>query len=542
MHRRRLLLAAALTAGLAAPAPAAAALEGMPTPVYGELQTPWDIQPAPDGRIFITERVANRVRVILPSGALRDEPVYRSGGLVFGLELHPDFATNRFVYLYERYADAGTVKTRIVRLKDDGSSLVLDGVVFAGIPSNDFHDGGRMAFGPDGNLYVTTGDLHNRDLPRDRTKLNGKILRFEAPGGAGDGAPAADNPFIADGGNARYVWSLGHRHSQGLAFDAQGRLWSSEHGPSGETHLPEAKRRSHDELNLIERGGDYGWPDVVGYDTTTGRGLQPFTIAPKVISGTTADTTWAPADLTLGQDGILYAPALSGKHLRVFETSGENVTDHYPLFETTYGRLRAAASRNGALLLSDDPPAPNGTTPPSTARILCVPFAGRVTPGNPCPKQPTTTTPTPDAQPDATPGGDGSASTTTTTTDPLPGTPALGPQTSVAQQTPILADRIAPRAAVRAGRSQRALRTGRVTLVASCDEACSLTLSGTVAGRRLVAVRRRAAARTSVRMTVRVPASLRRTLSRGRVATLRLRAADAAGNARTRTVRVRLTR
>jgi glucose/arabinose dehydrogenase len=160
----------------------------------------------------------------------------------------------------------------VLRLKKaaGGEQFAFDAEIFDGIPSGDpaNHDGGRIAFGPDGKLYVTTGDQHQPSRPQDLGSLNGKILRLNAPGDGTDGTPPGDNPFVGDARpNARVVWSYGHRHPQGLAWDEQGRLWETEHGPSGESHAPVGAKSGRDELNLVVKGGNYGWPLVAGDQT-----------------------------------------------------------------------------------------------------------------------------------------------------------------------------------------------------------------------------------------------------------------------------------
>jgi glucose/arabinose dehydrogenase len=184
-------------------------------------------------------------------------------------------------------------------------------VILADIPGAQFHDGGRMAFGPDGLLYITTGDAGNGANAQDRNSLAGKILRLKD-----DGSIPSDNPF----------GTLGHRNPQGLAWDDAGRLWATEHGRSG-------ARSGFDEINLIEAGKNYGWPDSEGDETADG------VIAPVRHSG--ASATWAPAGAAFF-DGSIFFTGLRGEALyeaRLHEREIESFTAH---FAGEFGRLRAA--------------------------------------------------------------------------------------------------------------------------------------------------------------------------------------------------------
>jgi len=362
---------------VALPVPAHAGLSGTPETVASGLATPWEVVLMPDGRTLVTER-PGRVRLIEANGTLRAAPAYADTAVkkFLGMALHPNYAANRFVYLYVSYgASASPNANRVIRLVDDGTNLTSPQTIFqGGIKSDGNHDGGRIKFGPDGKLYVTTGDVHNPALPQDLDSLNGKILRLEAPGGPGDGAAPADNPFNAAGElrPRRFVWSYGHRHPQGIDWDASGRMWETEHGPSGESYSGQTPGSGgHDEINRIEPGGDYGWPTIIGDQTAPGMRT------PVVHSGPAP--AWAPGGLAFGPDGRLYAPLLAGERLLDFGVSCDSVTDRIERYAGSggFGRMRAATAGAGHLWLTTH----NGGS--SGDRVLRVAFDGATPPAAP---------------------------------------------------------------------------------------------------------------------------------------------------------------
>ena len=338
---------------------ASAGITGEPRVIASGLEFPWEVVLVPDGRILLTER-PGRIRVIEANGALRAAPAYESvGGKFLGLALHPNYASNRFVYLYSTYPSGGGWTNRIQRFVDNGTTLTFSKTVLDGIPGENNHDGGRIRFGPDGKLYATTGDVHDPSLPQNLDSLAGKILRLNAPGNSADGSAPGDNPFPG-ATNRRYVWSYGHRHPQGIAWDAAGLLWETEHGPSGESHA--GGRYCRDEVNLIVPGGNYGWPVIMGTERQAGMRT------PVVYSGD--DVVWAPAGASFGPDGQFYFSNLAGKHLRELTLSGTLVTAHAVHFDGRFGRLRAAVYGGGHLYFSTSN---NG----SDEKVLRVPVTGK---------------------------------------------------------------------------------------------------------------------------------------------------------------------
>ena len=218
------------------------------------LEAPWSLVFLPDGRALVSER-PGRIRLI-DGGALEPRPVAeidvaQSGeaGLM-GLALHPRYPADPYVYaMYTQDSPTGRTN-RVVRLRFDGARASFDRAVVDGIPGGRNHDGGRIAFGPDGMLYVGTGETFQRELSQMPDNLGGKILRVTPEGEPAPGNPRPDSP----------VYSLGHRNVQGFAWHPDsGELFASEHGPAGEDGLS-----AHDEVNVIAKGGNYGWPLVVG--------------------------------------------------------------------------------------------------------------------------------------------------------------------------------------------------------------------------------------------------------------------------------------
>ena len=280
------------------------------------LSVPWAVAFLPDDSLLITERPGTlahierdgRIERIEVPGVQADG----EGGLL-GLVLHPRFAENGFIYLYLTHEVGERTQNRVVRYHYEGSALTGETVILDGILGARYHDGGRIAFGPDGYLYITTGDAGDEANAQDRDSLAGKILRV-----ADAGSIPADNPF----GTA--VYSYGHRNPQGLAWDAAGQLWSTEHGRSG-------LRSGYDELNRIVAGGNYGWPEIQGDE------VQDGMLAPAAHSG--ASTTWAPASLVY-HNGTLYWGGLRGEALYAARIEGEDVGEVVPHFSGVYGRIR----------------------------------------------------------------------------------------------------------------------------------------------------------------------------------------------------------
>ncbi|MCH8741772.1 PQQ-dependent sugar dehydrogenase [Patescibacteria group bacterium] len=297
------------------------------------LEAPWDLDFWED-RIFVTER-AGRIRVI-ENGEFLPDPyfildVYTGGqetGLL-GIALHPDFSRNRFVYIYYTYVgEDGLVWNRVLKLVDRGDYAEISEVILDGIPGTSIHNGGRMKFGPDEKLYITTGDAGREHLVQDLNSLAGKILRINP-----DGTVPEDNPFPDSP-----VWSYGHRNPQGLAWSPTGDLWATEHGP--DPNDMRGRGPGRDEVNLIKPGANYGWPEVAG------KAGEPEYVDPILSSG---EKPWAPSGASFWR-GELYFTALGftpgegrrALHRVTFDSDYRSVKEHDFLLENEFGRLRTA--------------------------------------------------------------------------------------------------------------------------------------------------------------------------------------------------------
>jgi PQQ-dependent dehydrogenase (s-GDH family) len=216
------------------------------------LETIWELIWGPDDYLWVTEREGKVQRINPETGQkelvldITTEVITGSERGLMGMALSPTFGKDGLVYLSYTYQSNGTI-VKIVRYKYNGLELIEPIVILDNIPGASNHDGCRLAFGDDGKLYITTGDARNTSLAQDLTSLNGKVLRVNP-----DGTIPEDNPYYAMSSRRNEIWSYGHRNPQGLVFN-NGILYSSEHGPS-----------TNDEMNIIEKDRNYGWPDVEG--------------------------------------------------------------------------------------------------------------------------------------------------------------------------------------------------------------------------------------------------------------------------------------
>jgi glucose/arabinose dehydrogenase len=227
-----------------------------------------------------------------------------------GLVLHPNFAENHQLYVYHTYSNGSAVFNKVLVLTERNNKIIESKVIIDGIPAADRNDGGRIKFGPDGKLYIATGDARQQELAQNARSLAGKILRVNP-----DGSIPEDNPF-----EGSPVYSYGHRNIQGLAWHpVTGELYASEHGSEG-----------NDEINLIKAGGNYGWPVE---ECSGGRFEKPVVCFNPAVAP--AGMAFAYSD-RLGYRSDILLATLKAQHLRLVDLE----TDTQSNIMTGYGRLR----------------------------------------------------------------------------------------------------------------------------------------------------------------------------------------------------------
>jgi glucose/arabinose dehydrogenase len=266
------------------------------------LVIPWSIDWISDKTILFTERNGN-LRII-EEGQLLEKPLLSidvggvEGGLL-GMAVDPNYVENKYIYLYYTNSNFLSTTNKLVRYQLLDGQVIEDKILLDGIPGGPFHDGGRIKFGPDWKLYITTGEAGNPGLAQDPNSLGGKILRINS-----DGTIPKDNPW-----KNSPVYSIGHRNPQGIDWDSSGNLVATEHGPSGWRGI------AHDEVNIITPGANYGWPDIIGDETA--EGLQNPILH-------TGDDTWAPSGAKFYYEdkipqwtGKYFVATLRGNHLHM---------------------------------------------------------------------------------------------------------------------------------------------------------------------------------------------------------------------------------
>nr|WP_263312817.1 PQQ-dependent sugar dehydrogenase [Mammaliicoccus sp. Marseille-Q6498] len=287
--------------------------------VAKDIDTPWSIEKAGDV-FYLTERPGKIVKIEGKKQTEQkvnlDETVSTAdeAGLL-GFVLAPDFKDSKEAFAYYTYENDEGQFNRIVKLKLVGNSWNEAEVLLDHIPSGPYHDGGRLKIGPDNKLYATAGDASNEQNAQNKDSLGGKILRLNL-----DGSKPRDNAF-----SNSYVYSYGHRNPQGLVWTNKDEMYASEHG-----------NQANDEINEINKGKNYGWPEIEGNEEKSGMESPLFT------SG--SDDTWAPSGLAY-KDGMIYSAALRGEAVIRFDIKNNEMKKVI----TDYGRIRDVYIENDDL-------------------------------------------------------------------------------------------------------------------------------------------------------------------------------------------------
>lgn len=316
------------------------------------LSVPWGIAFLPDGSALVTERDSGRVLhltgagrdwKVTPAGRLAVSPTPGGESGLLGVAVSPSYRKDHRVFFYATTDQ----DNRIVRARFDNNRIDHQRKVLSGIPRGAIHDGGRLAFGPDGYLYASTGETGTSGLAQDPDSLGGKILRITQSGRPAPGNPDPDSP----------VWTLGHRNVQGLAFTPDGQLWASEFGA-----------HTWDELNRIVKGGNYGWPLVEGRAEGSSGSHSGFRNPAVVWSTDKASPSGLAYDA-----GALWLGALRGERLWRVPVHGTRVGKTQDYFVGVYGRMRTVVTApDGNLWLTTSNRDGRGSPRPEDDRILLV--------------------------------------------------------------------------------------------------------------------------------------------------------------------------
>jgi glucose/arabinose dehydrogenase len=314
------------------------------TVVQSGLQIPWDLAFAPDGRMLVTERKGDiRVYASRAPGAALLSTTRVSGVRAEGeagllsIELDPAFASNGLFYVCVSVTDEGEWRNQVRRYRLSGNTPVFDSyVIRRGMGANSNHNGCRIRFGPDGKLWVTMGDRGSPSLAQDPNSLNGKVLRVNS-----DGSIPEDNPIMAGAAGRTAVYTMGNRNPQGLAFQpGTGAAFEIEHGDS-----------THDEINILFAGANFGYPNVRGPDGPGGYADPAWSSGDTVIAPSGGD--FAVGSAWGSWEASFFVAQLREADLRRFEIVGGTAVQQEILFNGTYGRIRTARlGPDGSLYLT----------------------------------------------------------------------------------------------------------------------------------------------------------------------------------------------
>jgi aldose sugar dehydrogenase len=314
--------------------------------VADNLEIPWSMIFINNDQLLVTERPGRIQQVSLASGEqktildLTDTVVSIGEAGLMSIVKDPDFQNNKLIYIYHTYNNnAGDILLKVAKYKYENENLIFDKDVISDIPSGRIHSGGAMAVGPDEMLYITTGDIASPELAQNLNSLAGKTLRLDL-----DGNIPEDNPFVISTGNSEgiactentrcEIWSYGHRNAQGLDWHPVTlELYQSEHGPSGFDG-----GTGMDEINLIRRGQNYGWPIIRGNETKKGMQTPLVEYTPAIAP---AAAVFYPHNNFMDLENRLLVAALRGQAIIVLEIDGERINEQYRLVDDSFGRIRA---------------------------------------------------------------------------------------------------------------------------------------------------------------------------------------------------------
>lgn len=333
------------------------------------LEVVWSIVFAPDGRIFVAER-PGRIRVI-ENGKLQEKPLFvvsdvEPGGEsgLMGLTLHPNFKENRLLYFAYVYENEKERAVRVVRYKETGDGLIEPKTIIEGIPSAQNHAGTRLRFGPDGKLYITTGDAFKQKRAQDLSEINGKTLRLND-----DGTIPEDNPFVNHQGARKEIWTYGHRNAQGLDFQpGSGLMFQTEHGPSLVDGASLFKRTGGDEVNIVERGKNYGWDKISHDERRDGMETPIIQFSPAIAP---ASGMFYNGNLFPDFKGNYFLGGLKGERIVRLVLEGRKLVARDDLFKGEYGRIRdIAEGPDGAIYFGTSNRDGRGDVKPGDDKIL----------------------------------------------------------------------------------------------------------------------------------------------------------------------------
>jgi aldose sugar dehydrogenase len=339
--------------------------------VAENLEVPWSIAFASGGRVFFTER-PGRVRVI-ENGKLREKPLHVFSDVeldgetgLMGMTLHPNFSENRLLYFAYVYNTSDGKKVRVVRFKEANDGLTEAKTIIEGIAAAQYHAGMRLSFSPaDSKLYITTGDATKQKLAQDLSSLNGKTLRLND-----DGSIPEDNPFINQKDARPEIFSYGHRNAQGIAWQPMSNLmFQTEHGPSLIDGVSWFKKRSGgDEVNIVERGKNYGWDKISHLMRKDGMETPLVEYSPAVAP---ASAMFYRGDAFPAFKGNLFFGALKGEAIVRLVIENRKITAQEFLLKKHMGRIREVAeSPEGFIYFSTSNKDGRGDVAKTDDRIL----------------------------------------------------------------------------------------------------------------------------------------------------------------------------